>query len=111
MTVGQTVGVIVNLLFLLPKNLYFPYVTSLSAWVLWVFIGNELLSLVFIIALFKWRKWGFWGLCATSIVVFIVNIISKNSGIAYWVLGLSSVILLFAILNIGKENKGWRQLD
>ena len=62
------------------------------------------------IALFKWKKWGFWGFCASSVVALIVNL-SIGLGIGTTLGGLVGVALLYGVLQIGKENKGWSQLE
>jgi len=67
-------------------------------------------NLICSIALFKWQKWGFWGFLATSVVALFVNF-ALGIGIAQSLLGLLGVALLYAVLQIGKENKGWPQLE
>ena len=62
------------------------------------------------IALFKWKKAGFYGFIGTSAVAFIVNL-SIGLGIAPSLFGLGGVGNLYGILQIGKEQAGWRQLD
>jgi hypothetical protein len=69
-----------------------------------------ILNLVCVFALFKWKKWGFWGFLLISIVAIIVNL-SIGVGFGQSLLGLVGVILLFAVLQIGKERKGWSQLE
>ena len=69
-----------------------------------------LLNLVCVIALLKWKRWGFWGFCVSALVVFILNTIlglpiSQSLG------GLIGVAILFGVLHIGIETKGWTQLD
>lgn len=79
----------------------------------WLFpvmgIGG-LFNLGFAIALFKWKKWGFWGFCASSIVAFTLNL-TAGLGIGPSMLGLIGVAVLYGVLQIGKEDKGWPQLD
>jgi hypothetical protein len=50
------------------------------------------------------------GFLATSIVALFVNF-ALGIGIGQSLLGLLGVALLYAVLQIGKENKGWPQLE
>ena len=74
------------------------------------FSGEGQFNLVCAIALFQWKKWGFWGACGSSIVAIVVNL-SIGLNPAAVVLGLLGVLLLYGVLHIGKENKGWPQLE
>jgi hypothetical protein len=56
------------------------------------------------------KKWGFWGFIASSIVALFVNL-SIGMGIGQSLLGLVGIALLYGVLHIGKENKGWPQLE
>ena len=79
-------------------------------WVFPVLIVFSLFNLVCAIALFQWKKWGFWGFCGSSIVAVVVNLsIGLNLGSV--LVGLLGVLLLYGVLHIGKENKGWPQLE
>jgi len=74
------------------------------------------------------KKWGFWGYCASSIAGLAINLLINTGGavqipggtsqalvgsisiiisVAAVILG---ILILFGVLHIGKENKGWRQL-
>lgn len=68
------------------------------------------LHLVCVLALFRWREWGFWGFCVSSVIAMGVNL-SAGLGIGFSVGGLIGIALLYGVLHIGKENKGWPQLD
>ena len=63
-------------------------------------------NLVCAIALFKWKKWGFWGFLVFSIVALNVNL-SIGLGIGPSLFGLLGIVLLYAVLHIGKEKKGY----
>jgi hypothetical protein len=67
-------------------------------------------NLVCVIALFKWKKWGFWGFLVSSIVAIIVNL-SIGLGFGQSLLGLVGIILLYAVLQIGKDRKGWSKME
>ena len=62
------------------------------------------------IALFKWKKWGFWGFLGSSVAALIINL-SIGLGIGQSLFGLLGIVLLYGVLNIGRENKGWSQLE
>ncbi|TWT89122.1 hypothetical protein Mal64_26140 [Pseudobythopirellula maris] len=79
-------------------------------WAFPVLIVFSLFNLVCAIALFQWKKWGFWGFCLSSVVALVVNL-SIGLGIGPAVGGLIGLVLLYGVLHIGKENKGWPQLE
>jgi hypothetical protein len=66
-------------------------------------------NIVCFIALFKWKKWGFWGFVASAIVALCLNLYI-GFGLESF-LGLIGIAVLYGVLQIGKENKGWPQLD
>jgi hypothetical protein len=79
----------------------------------WIFMLLGLFAVfnvVCAVALFQWKKWGFWGFCLSSVVAFVVNL-SVGLGIATVLFGFVGVALLYAVLQIGNENKGWPQLE
>jgi hypothetical protein len=51
-----------------------------------------------------------WCFLVSSIIVLILNL-SSGVGIGQSLLGLLGVVILYAVLQIGGENKGWTQLD
>ncbi len=81
-----------------------------SSWTIPTLIVLGLFNLSCAVALFQWKKWGFWGICASSVIAFIVNL-SAGVGIGSSLLGFVGVALLYGVLQIGKENKGWTQLE
>lgn len=83
---------------------------GLPIWALPVLIVFGIVNLICAIALFKWKKWGFWGYCISAAIVFIINI-AIGLGVGQSVMGLVGVAILFGVLQIGRENKGWPQLD
>ena len=87
-----------------------PEMSPMPTWAFPVLIVVSLFNLVCTIALFRWKKWGFWGICATSVVALVVNL-SVGLGTGKPFIGLLGVLLLYGVLHIGKENKGWPQLD
>jgi len=67
-------------------------------------------NVVFSVALFQWKKWGFLGLVGTNILVVIIGLtIGKHIGRV--LLPVLWVVILYALLQIGKEKRGWTQLE
>ena len=83
---------------------------EISQWSFPVLIVGAILNLVFAIALLRWKEWGFWGFVATSVVIFLVNL-SLGFSFGRALVGLLGVAILYGVLHIGKERKGWSQLD
>jgi hypothetical protein len=82
---------------------------NMPDWAFPVLIAIGIINLVFAFALFQWKKWGFWGFVCTAVVVFFINIaigINPVSALG----GLLGIPMLFFVLQIGKEKKGWTQL-
>ncbi|MCJ7694427.1 MAG: hypothetical protein MUO40_03290 [Anaerolineaceae bacterium] len=82
----------------------------LPGWFVPTMILFSLINVGAAILLFKWKKLGFWFFCGSALFVFIINL---TVGMTWYLSfgGLVGVLLLFGILNIGKENKGWTQLE
>jgi hypothetical protein len=79
-------------------------------WAFPVLIAVCLFNLVCAVALFRWKKWGFWGLVASAAVALCVNSAIGLGPLAA-IGGIIGVLLLYGVLQIGKENKGWSQLE
>jgi hypothetical protein len=79
-------------------------------WAFPVLIVLVLFNLACAIALFRWTKCGFWGLVASAAITLVVNL-TIGLGLSSAIVGFLGVILLYGVLHIGKENKGWPQLD
>ena len=104
---GYLIGVDRSIVFTKLKESYpnapgwtFPLLTVLS-----------LINLACAIALFNWKKWGFWGFCATSVIVLIINLSTGVKILPSSMGGLVGIALLYGVLHIGKEDKGWPQLE
>ena len=81
-----------------------------ASWVYPVLAACTAFNLVCAIALIRLRKWGFWGFCATAAVAFVVNL-QTGIGVVMAEQGLIGVVILFGVLQIGREHKAWPQLD
>jgi hypothetical protein len=79
-------------------------------WVFTVLGVMALINLVCALALWKWKKWGFYGFVASSLVAFVINLMV---GVTIYraLFGVIGFVILFGILQLGKENKGWTQLE
>jgi len=80
------------------------------SWLFPLLIVFALFNVVCAIALFQWKKWGFWGFLLTSVVAVFANL-SAGLGIGLALLGLIGIAILYGVLQIGNENKGWPQLE
>jgi hypothetical protein len=98
------------LIYLLGKGAVMEQLPGAPAWMFPALIILSLVNLVCAIALLKWKMWGFWGFLVSSILVLIVNL-SSGIGIASSLGGLLGVAILYGVLHIGGDNKGWPQLD
>ena len=67
-------------------------------------------NLVFCVALFQWKKWGFFGLVGTAILTAVINL-KVGISISKVLFGMLGVGALYAVLQIGKEKRGWTQLE
>jgi small-conductance mechanosensitive channel len=83
---------------------------GMPAWAMPVLAVGAALNVVFAIALFLWKKWGFYGVVVMTVIAFVVNVAS-GINIALAVFGLVGVGVLYGVLQIGRENKGWPQLE
>ena len=82
---------------------------NIPDWAFPVLIVLVLFNLACAIALLRWKKWVS-GLVASAAVTLGVNL-TIGLGLSSAVVGVLGVILLYGVLHIGKDNKGWPQLD
>jgi hypothetical protein len=83
---------------------------NMPDWAFPVLIVLVLFNLGCAIALLRWKKWGFWGLVGSAVVTLGVNL-TIGLGLSSAIVGLLGVLLLYGVLHLGKDNKGWPQLD
>jgi len=74
-----------------------------------ILITLTIFNIVCVIALLKWKKWGFWGVVGLTIVGLFLNLYIGLGPESFS--GLIGIGVLYWVLHIGKENKGWPQLD
>jgi hypothetical protein len=84
--------------------------TVAPAWALLVLAVACIANVVFAVALFRWKKWGFLGFLGTTIVALVINL---RIGIkpAFAIVGLFGIAILYGVLQIGGERKGWNLLE
>ncbi|MBN2144876.1 MAG: hypothetical protein JW774_09660 [Candidatus Aureabacteria bacterium] len=82
----------------------------IPVWAVMANIVIVIMNIVSAVALLQLKKWGFWLFFALGWISTFVN---WASGLPFFVSmgGLVSVLILYGILHIGKDNKGWPQLD
>jgi len=83
--------------------------SNIPGWLIPAEIVFGVWAVVCAIALFMWKKWGFWGFFVGAVAGMIANIASGDY--VYAVTPFISVAILYGVLNIGKDNKGWPQLE
>jgi hypothetical protein len=85
-------------------------IPNFPAWVVWPIFLLAILNIGFAIALLQWKKWGFFGVLCTSLTAFALNIY-LGIGIPHAVAGLVGIVILYGLLQIGREKSGWSQLE
>jgi hypothetical protein len=80
-------------------------------WAIPVLVLLLIFEIVCTLALFSWKKWGFWGFCAVNVIGIVVDIGLGISIVWPLVAVLVNIAVLYGVLNIGQDNKGWPQLD
>ncbi len=79
-------------------------------WVFPVLATLGIFNVVCSVALLQWRKWGFFGFIVSALAAFGVNL-TIGLSVVQACFGLLGVAILYAVLQIGNENKGWPQLE
>lgn len=83
---------------------------GIPSWALVVMWFFAVFNLVCAIALFKWKKWGFWGFIFSNIVA-VFFYLAIGVGIWQSLRGLIGIAILYGVLQIGGDKKGWIQLE
>jgi hypothetical protein len=85
-------------------------VPQMPSWALPVLSVFGVINLVCSVGLWKFKLWGFFGFVVSAIVVAGINV-GIGLGIGSAMGGLIGVAILYGVLHIGSDNKGWPQLD
>jgi len=88
-----------------------PRLPNVGDGIYYMLAAASFFNFICTIALFRWKKWGFYGFIASSVLALIVNIFVAKLGILASLPGVLGVVLLYGVLQIGSDNKGWPQLD
>ena len=78
----------------------------------WYILGMTLLAgldIFCVIFIFKWKKWAFYGSALVGVGVMVLTLAAQLSFVAA-ISGLFMPAILYAVLQIGGENSGWRRL-
>ena len=81
---------------------------NVAGWVKGVDIALSVWIAICAIAIFMWRKWGFYGFVLAGVISIALNIALKEYLYAFS--PIISVAVLYGVLQIGGEYKGWTQL-
>jgi hypothetical protein len=93
-------------LYLLCAN---TWLAGFPAWTVWLSFAMALANVLVALALWHWKKWGFWLDCAVTVVSFVINF---YQGLGFFALfAFLSTPILYGVLHIGGDNKGWPQLE
>ena len=84
--------------------------TSEPRWLFFTLAAVNLIKLVSAYAILSWKKWGFWLFTLICFVNLGVNLIT-GFHIPNGILGIIIAAILFGVLQIGGDKKGWNQLD
>jgi hypothetical protein len=101
---------VVTLIYLLGSSSIARTIPTTRGWLIPVLGVLGAANVAFAIALFLWKRWGFYGFVATSAIAFAINL-AIGINVVQAVFGLAGVAILYAVLQIGNENKGWPQLE
>ena len=81
-----------------------------STWVYGVMSLVGLLNVISAVAILRWKKWGFWLFANTSFITVWLNY-TMGMSFATSIVGLVGVAILYGVLHIGGDKKGWTQLE
>lgn len=72
-------------------------------------IMNLAMTLCFF-ALWKWKKWGFWAFVTIGILGGFLSTYLTRSALTLLMVPIG-ILILYGVLQIGKDKKGWSQLE
>ncbi|KAB0664032.1 hypothetical protein F6V25_14590 [Oryzomonas japonica] len=93
-----------------PRFMLMKKFPDVPKWVYYAIRFNFLFHIMSLVALFHWKKWGFYGAATACIISVILNI-TLSGKVTENLSGLLSIVILFCVLQIGGERKGWTQLE
>jgi len=86
------------------------HLPNAPVWTMPTLVAACIANVVFAVALFQWKKWGFFGFVGSTILVMVIGL-TIGKPIGRVLLQVLWVVILYAVLQIGKEKRGWTQLE
>jgi len=112
MIIANSVAMLSLLIAVIPSR-NAPLWTMLTSTQRYLTVANFVVAsanVVFSVALFQWKKWGFFGFVGTNVFVMAIAL-TMAKPIGRVLLPVLWVVILYWLLQIGKEKKGWTQLE
>lgn len=104
------VNSLVAVVYLFASSMIKANLPNTPGWAIPVLAVACIANVIFAIALFQWKKWGFFGFIGSTILALVINLMLGLSAFQI-VPGLLGIVILYAVLQIGNEDKGWPQLE
>jgi hypothetical protein len=82
---------------------------NLPKWIPSVFCISSILGVVSVVAILRWMKWGFYVLCGMEVAALVVNVYARVSPIRI-LFGLTGLLILYLLLQLGGERNAWSRL-
>jgi hypothetical protein len=79
------------------------------SWCTWGIAALAGLDIVCVIFLFMWKKWAFYGSALAGVGVMVLTLAAQGS-LGSAISGLVLPGVLYFVLQLGGENRGWRRL-
>jgi uncharacterized membrane protein len=105
--VGNSIAALLILISVFFKNRY----SNISMPVQIIMALLAIANIVFVLQLFRWKKIGFTGYTATTVIAIVIHLFVGDSSITQLIFGVLSIAILYAILQIKKNEKSaWEEL-
>jgi hypothetical protein len=89
--------------------------TNLPSWYAVTTLLGSVINLLCAIVLITWKKWGFWGYLISNLTVGFLAIFIQGIGFSVMLVSILSGLLmsglLYAALQMGDKEQGWRKLS
>jgi hypothetical protein len=81
------------------------------AWTPYLLAAGCAFNILLAIALFLWRKWAFYAICGMAVFMFCLNLwLGVFRSPVQVIGGFLGPAILYAVLQMGGEDKGWAHL-
>ena len=81
------------------------------AWYVPLLLFRALADVVFLVALLRLKRWALWGYTCTSIVQTSMNYFVMNNIMYSICYGMPDLVILGAIIFIGRKSSLWNRMD